>query len=270
MERQNQMMLRIMESAAQDRSTMSEKLLELTMCNSSAKEVSECEGSSKRETETKKVEKKTDDESGSERNKLKKVEMPIFNGDDPDNWLFRAERYFQIHKLTEFEKLTVSTISFEGPALNWYHSQEREKSVDWVNMKERLLVRFRSMREGSLYGRFLRIQQTTTVEEYRNLFDKWVAPLSDLPEKVVEEMFMSGLKPWIQAEMHFCEPKGLAQMMQIAQKVKNKEDIRREAKLSGYSGKGVKVSHNNNKANANVNTGENKGGMNWSMRTITL
>ena len=67
--------------------------------------------------------------------------MPIFNGDDPDSRLFRAERYFQIHKLTESEKMIVSTISFEGPALNWYRSQEeREKFVDWANMKERLLI----------------------------------------------------------------------------------------------------------------------------------
>ena len=134
-----------------------------------------------------------------------------------------AERYFQIHKLTDFEKMTVATINFEGPVLNWYRSQEeRDKFIDWANLKERLLVRFRSTREGSLYGRFLRIQQTTTVEEYRNLFDKLVAPLSDLPEKVVEETFMSGLKPWIQAEMDFCEPKGLSQMMRIAQKVENR------------------------------------------------
>ena len=82
--------------------------------------------------------------------------MPIFNGNDPDSWLFRAERYFRIHKLTESKKMTVSTISFKGPALNWFRSQEeREKFVDWANMKERLLERFRSSREGSLYGRFL-------------------------------------------------------------------------------------------------------------------
>ena len=133
--------------------------------------------------------------------------MPIFNGDDPNLWLIRAERYFQIHKLTDFEKMTVTTISFEGTALNWYRSQEeRDKFVDWVNLKERVLVRFRSTKEGSLYGRFLRIQHTTTVEEYRNLFDKLVAPLSDMADKVVEETFLSGLKPWIQAEMDFCEP----------------------------------------------------------------
>ena len=103
-------------------------------------------------------------------------------------------------------------------------------------------------------GRFLRIQQTTTVDEYRNLFDKWVAPLSDLPEKVVEETFMSGL----------------AQMMRIAQNVEKREDIRREAKLPGYSGEKTVSSYSIAKANTNANTGENKGGGNWPMRTITL
>lgn len=128
MEIQNQMMLRIMESTTQDRSTMSEKLTELTMRNSMAKDARECKGSSKRENEMERVEKKIEDESGSDRNKFKKIEMPIFNGDDPDSWLFCAEIYFQIHKLTEFEKLTVSTISYKGPTLNWYLSQEeREK-----------------------------------------------------------------------------------------------------------------------------------------------
>ena len=199
---QNQTMLRIMEAAAQDRSTMNEKLSELSMRNFPAKGVEDGEGSSSRGNHSKNGEKMTIDKSSNDRNKFKKVEMPIINGDDLDSWLFRAERYFQIHKLTESEKMTVSTISFEGPTLNWYRSQEeREKFVDWANMKERVLIRFQSVREGSLYGRFLRIQQTTTVEEYRNLFDKWVAPLSDLLEKVVEETFMSGLKPWIQASL---------------------------------------------------------------------
>ena len=113
------------------------------------------------------MEKKGDgDGDNNDRNKFKKVEMSLFNGDDPDSWLFSADRYFQIHKLTDSEKLTVATISFEGPALNWYRSQEeRDKFTCWLNLKERLLIRFRSSREGSLYGRFLRIQQESSVEE---------------------------------------------------------------------------------------------------------
>ncbi|XP_050942545.1 uncharacterized protein LOC127149990 [Cucumis melo] len=78
-----------------------------------------------RNAEEERVDGKADnDEPATDRSKFKKVEMPVFSGEDPDSWLFRAERYFQIHKLTESEKMLVSTISFDGPALNWYRSQE--------------------------------------------------------------------------------------------------------------------------------------------------
>ena len=77
-------------------------------------------------------------------NKFKKVEMLVFNGDDPNYWLFRADRYFQIHKLTDAEKVLVVTISFEGLMLNWYRAQEeRDKFIGWSNLKERLLIHFR-------------------------------------------------------------------------------------------------------------------------------
>ncbi|KAA0042077.1 transposon Tf2-1 polyprotein isoform X1 [Cucumis melo var. makuwa] len=148
--------------------------------------------------ETKKKAKDEEEDKNVERNKFKKVEMSVFTGNDPDSWLFRANRYFQIHKLTDAEKMTISVISFDGPALDWFRSQEqRNKFTDWSNLKSRLLERFRSICKGSLYGRFFAIKQTTTVEEYRNLFDRMVAPLSDLSDKVLEETFMNGLFPWI-------------------------------------------------------------------------
>ena len=58
------------------------------------------------------------EDSAGDRSKFKKTEMPVFVGNDPDSWLFRAERYFQIHKLSESEKMTVSIISFDGATLD--------------------------------------------------------------------------------------------------------------------------------------------------------
>ncbi|KAA0042929.1 transposon Tf2-1 polyprotein isoform X1 [Cucumis melo var. makuwa] len=152
---------------------------------------------------------KDGEEKNSDQSKFKKIEMPVFNGEDPDVWLFRVDRYFQIHRLTDCEKMIVATISFEGPALNW---------------------------EGSICGQFLRIRQESGVEEYRNQFDKLMAPVSDLPYRVIEETFMNGLLPWIKAEVEFCRPVGLAEMMLLAQLTKNREIIRNEANLKGYSG----------------------------------
>ena len=60
------------------------------------------------------------------------------------------------------------------------------------------------------------------MEEYRNLFDKSVAPLPFLQKAVLEETFMNGLKPWIKAGMECWEPMGLAQMMKLAQKIENR------------------------------------------------
>lgn len=62
---------------------------------------------------------------------FKKVEMPIFLGPYPESWLFRTERYFEIHKLTDSEKLIVIVISFDGITLAWYRwNDHRRRFVD--------------------------------------------------------------------------------------------------------------------------------------------
>lgn len=58
------------------------------------------------------------DEGEGDRNKFKKVEMPMFNGTDPDSWLFRADFYFKIHRLSEDYTMTVTIINFKSTALN--------------------------------------------------------------------------------------------------------------------------------------------------------
>lgn len=106
-----------------------------------------------------------------ERIKLKKLEMPIFNGSDPDDGMFRAEMYFQLHKLTEEEKLTVAIISLEGRANKWYRwSENRRKFRSWANLKRRIFKKFLPTQQGSLCARFLAIKQETTVEEYCDRF----------------------------------------------------------------------------------------------------
>ena len=49
-------------------------------------------------SEEPKLNDKEDGEKNNGRNKFKKVEMSVFNGEDPNSWLFHADRYFHIHK----------------------------------------------------------------------------------------------------------------------------------------------------------------------------
>ncbi|KAL0560774.1 hypothetical protein IC582_001187 [Cucumis melo] len=271
-EKQQQAILSYMEMNAKERSMAGERMNESDTQNSPTVKSKNDKASSSRDVEEINTKKNEPDENSNDRSKFKKVEMPVFTGEDPESWLFRAERYFQIHKLTESEKMLVSTICFDGPALNWYRAQEeREKFVSWTNLKERLLIRFQSTREGTAFGRFLRIQQETTVEEYRNLFDKLVAPLSDVEDRVVEETFMSGLFPWIRAEVILCRPKGLAEMMRTAQLVEDREVLRNAANLNGYiGGKSSTPTSTGTKHNYHQQNKENKANAPFPIRTITL
>ena len=60
-------------------------------------------------------------------------------------------------------------------------------------------------------------------------------------------------------------------MMILAQRVENREIIRREVNLTGYSGGKYPIYPSNTiKPNSPVNTNDNKSGTIFSMRTITL
>lgn len=65
----------------------------------------------------------------SDRIKLKKLEIPVFNGTNPDDWLFWTELYFQLHKLTDEEKLTVAVVSFEGRANKWFRWADQSEEI---------------------------------------------------------------------------------------------------------------------------------------------
>ncbi|KAA0047238.1 Ty3/gypsy retrotransposon protein [Cucumis melo var. makuwa] len=217
----------------------------------STSKVTMAEATSPAIAEEPKLETKTEEERSVDRSKFKKVEMPVFDGTDPDSWLFRADRYFKIHNLSDSERLTVAVISFDGPALDWYRSQEeREAFTGWDDLKQKMLE--------------------STVEEYRNRFDKLLAPVASLPTVVLEETFMNGLNPWLKSEVETLEPNGLAQMMKLALKIENRELVRRECGLvSAYDSK---TGHKHQQAKNPIATATKEGTASgsWPMRTITL
>lgn len=52
--------------------------------------------------------------------KERRLEMLLFTGMSPDEWIFRVERYFIVNQLTKMEKLETSALCFEEGALAWY------------------------------------------------------------------------------------------------------------------------------------------------------
>ena len=43
--------------------------------------------------------------------------MPIFSGENPKGWIFRAELFFEMNHLSEMEKMMATGVSFEDEML---------------------------------------------------------------------------------------------------------------------------------------------------------
>lgn len=77
--------------------------------------------------------------------RIKKLKMPIFEGEDAYGWIYHVERYFMVNGLSEGEKLMAAALFLEAKAVVWYRwSEQRQPMQSWVEFKDRLLERFRS------------------------------------------------------------------------------------------------------------------------------
>jgi hypothetical protein len=61
--------------------------------------------------------------------RLRRIELPIFDGQNPDIWIIRTERFFQVQNYEDDEKLEASLIPFEDDALDWWHREQRSGSI---------------------------------------------------------------------------------------------------------------------------------------------
>ncbi|KAA0032325.1 Ty3/gypsy retrotransposon protein [Cucumis melo var. makuwa] len=163
-----------------------------------------------------------------DRIKLRKLEMSVFNGEDPDGWIYRAEHYFQMHLLNEQKKLKIAIVSMEGKGLCWFHwAENRKRFRSWKELKERMYNHFRNREHGTSCMRFLAIKQESSVGEYLQRFEELSASLPEMKEDVLVGTFTNGLDPVIRTKVFAMRVVGLEDMMDAARLAEEKLDIAR-------------------------------------------
>ncbi|WVZ03770.1 hypothetical protein V8G54_024576 [Vigna mungo] len=102
----------------------------------------------------------------------KRVELPVFKGGDPLIWISRAEKFFEVQKVAEEEKLQMAFISMEGYAAYWFRFwREKTKNNSWEGLKRALVIRFGEGGQGSVYERLTTIKQVGAMSEYVQDFE---------------------------------------------------------------------------------------------------
>ncbi|KAF4360325.1 hypothetical protein F8388_005737 [Cannabis sativa] len=162
-------------------------------------------------------------------NRLKKLKMPTFDGENPNGWILQAERFFTCPGYDDEEKVEATFISFSGDALLWYQYESNKRTIhSWEEMKQLLLRHFCDSHEVTLYDQFLTIRQEGTVSEYKKQFIKLLAPLKTVDPVVHLSTFMNGLLPSLKAELRIHRPRNLEEAMEIVQDIEDKNKLTRQ------------------------------------------
>lgn len=165
--------------------------------------------------------------------RYRKLDMPVFDGSDPDGWILRVERYFNFYCLSEDEMLEAVAVAMEGDALRWYQWENKRRPIRrWADLKVFILRQFRTLNGGSLYEQWLSTLQTTTVNEYRRKFIETAAPLERVSEDMLLGHFINDLKDEIKAEVRLMNPVNLEHAMELAVRVEEKHNVTISKKTS--------------------------------------
>ncbi|KAL2926087.1 Deoxyguanosinetriphosphate triphosphohydrolase-like protein [Bienertia sinuspersici] len=86
--------------------------------------------------------------------RYKKLDLPLFDGTNPDGWILRAERYFKFYRLSEEKRLEAAVVALEGDALLWFEWENKRKTLRcWEELK-------RTMAQSSSDGKCGRLSAT--------------------------------------------------------------------------------------------------------------
>ncbi|KAA0054184.1 retrotransposon protein [Cucumis melo var. makuwa] len=162
----------------------------------------------------------------SDRSKYKKLEIPVFNGENPETWIYRAEHYFDINELADEDKVKVAVVGFGSDEVNWFcWSNNRKKVKSWEDLKRRMFEHFKTPGEGSLGARLIRIKQDGGYGDYLKKFLEYSAPLPGMAESVLIDAFITGLETNLQAEVKSRHPVTLEECIREAQMGKTNQEL---------------------------------------------
>jgi hypothetical protein len=126
---------------------------------------------------------------------VKKVELPMFNGEDPAGWISRAEVYFRVQGTSPEVKVSLAQLCMEGATIHFFNSLIGEdEGLNWEGLKEALLGRYGGHGDGDVYEQLTDLKQKGTVDEYITEFEYLIAQIPRLPDKQFLGYFLHGLK----------------------------------------------------------------------------
>ncbi|KFK28310.1 hypothetical protein AALP_AA8G499800 [Arabis alpina] len=150
----------------------------------------------------------------------RRLELPTFNGEQPESWISRVEQYFEIEDLADHQKLNAVRACFVDRALDWYRwERDRHPFRSWPDPRLRIVAQYASDNNSCAGKRLLVLKQDGAVADFCRDFIGLATNAPEVPEFILEWTFMNGLKPHIRSRVQTFEPQTLEKMMSVAKLV---------------------------------------------------
>ncbi|KAD6796172.1 hypothetical protein E3N88_07068 [Mikania micrantha] len=157
------------------------------------------------------------------RHKPAPINLPWFAGTHPERWVAQANRYFTFYNIQESERMMISSFCFDVAATDWYDWIQRHSPIlTWSSFTTVLIQRFRSKALEEPEGLLAKLQQTSTVEAYRNQFEEISNRAMLLLADFLLRCFISGLRSGIKQSVLIHRPSTLEDAMEMAQLHENR------------------------------------------------
>ena len=151
-----------------------------------------------------------------------KMEVPKFDGSDPNGWVFQIEEFFDFHGTPETLRLRIVSFHMEGRAATWYQWMKMNSLLTtWKAFLQNLKYRFGASLYEDPQGNLSKLSQTTTVTEFQTAFEDLTNQVIGISEPLLIIFFITGLKPDIHRELLFARPSSLMEAFALVRPMKH-------------------------------------------------
>ncbi|XP_061358911.1 uncharacterized protein LOC133303071 [Gastrolobium bilobum] len=149
--------------------------------------------------------------------KFVRMEIPLFDGTNLDNWIFKTELFFELQKVPPALKVQLAGLRMEGPASSWFQWTYKGGTIRlWPDFTKALRQRFGVKPHQNITGMLSKVTQTGTLKDYLFEFEKLMNQTTNVDDDLLLSFFVSGLSPDLRRAIEIHEPKTLQRAMHFA------------------------------------------------------
>ena len=146
-----------------------------------------------------------------------KIDLPAFNGEHVDDWLFRIEEYFDLVSTPLDHRVKIASLHMTEPAYAWYKWLVcNNYTNDWVIFSEVVRKRFGTSLFENPQEALKELRQTGTVAEYQSQFEALSTRVQGLSEAWLVSFFVAGLEDHLKCQLRLAKPSTFPEAVALA------------------------------------------------------